>query len=342
MNPDSGYIVCLSHKYLSPNVIKLHLRHCYPVQSTFNNPQQALNTSSLHNSDLSHATNDNELDSVIKSANAAITQADKQKDAWKLPGYYKIERFLYVAAGLQRRYATIANYITKNLGSDIGNDFYLINEPDKLAGLFEMVQGLILSEVSAHPPDYESVQREDIRNIIPTYPGIAPFRANEASSSASPSQSAPSLQQSSLSLQQSAPSLQQSPLSLQNQPAQSIQTAKDDIKRVKNTIGSQKIKPDAEKKPKRSIKDLSLYFNDNQRIRHVITKDNGKSEWIGCYSLQDNAIVYNNDKYTLASFASKHNERENIIAKFEKAWNKCEVEINGEWFKAKTIEPRDE
>lgn len=244
---DRGHIVCLSHKYLSSNVIKLH-------------------------------TSTDEPDNVLKTANAP--QIDNNE--WKLPGHYKIERSLYVSDGLQRKHATIVNYITKNLGTDIGNGFYAINEPDKLAGLFEMVQGLILSEVS--PPAYESIS-------TPIYPGTAPLR---------------------------------------------------EITQQKNATNVQKTKLDTEKKPKRSVKDLSLYFNDNQRIRHVITKDNGKSEWIGCYSSQDNAIIYSGDKYTLASFASKHNERENIIAKFEKAWNKCEVEVNGEWCKAKTIEPRDE
>ena len=80
---------------------------------------------------------------------------------------------------------------------------------------------------------------------------------------------------------------------------------------------------------KRNMHNMSQYFKDGQRIRHVIGINR---IWIGIYNLSQNVIIYEGNMYkSLSGFALKHNRVYNLLRKTTNGWSECEYEVDGNW-----------
>jgi len=84
----------------------------------------------------------------------------------------------------------------------------------------------------------------------------------------------------------------------------------------------------------RKLPDLSKYFINGQRIRHVI----GVTKiWEGSYNSEKNAILYNGTYYSsISGFALKHHQvySERTTAS---GWAECDVYVTSSWVSAHTI-----
>lgn len=86
---------------------------------------------------------------------------------------------------------------------------------------------------------------------------------------------------------------------------------------------------------KRNMHNMSQYFKDGQRIRHVIGINR---IWIGIYNSSQNVIIYEGNMYkSLSGFALKHNRVYNSLRKTTNGWSECEYEVDRNWLSTSNL-----
>jgi hypothetical protein len=85
--------------------------------------------------------------------------------------------------------------------------------------------------------------------------------------------------------------------------------------------------------------DISTYFTDGQRIRHVF-KSGNKHTWIGVYDSSNEQIVCNGLPYkTMGAFTNAHYNSHGRKSGKRCGWGECEYEVNGQWIRRDSLVP---
>lgn len=86
---------------------------------------------------------------------------------------------------------------------------------------------------------------------------------------------------------------------------------------------------------KRNMYNMSQYFKDGQRIRHIIGINKIR---IGIYNSSQNVIIHEGNMYkSLSGFALKHNRVYNSSRKTTNGWTECEYEVDGQWISTSNL-----
>jgi hypothetical protein len=94
--------------------------------------------------------------------------------------------------------------------------------------------------------------------------------------------------------------------------------------------------PENDKINNASIRDLSKYFSNGQRIRHTIGIN---KTWIGVFDFSKNVIIHENEEFkSLSAFANSHH-RMNGTYKHNgvSGWRCTDYDMNGSWISTKTL-----
>lgn len=117
-------------------------------------------------------------------------------------------------------------------------------------------------------------------------------------------------------------------------------TPPEDRKRIEtlNSLVAAALKKSNPTKPKDVCRDMSLCFNDGQRIRHHRSL---AKAWVATYQKATNTLLYNNKHYTsLSKFALDHIRTEVPDRASVDGWLVCEVEVSPDnWVSTKSLQP---
>ena len=87
-----------------------------------------------------------------------------------------------------------------------------------------------------------------------------------------------------------------------------------------------------------SGRDMTKYFTNGQRIRHIIGKNTTAYNWTGIFDYSRNVIIYDGESYkSMSAFALKHHHYYDPTRQTSNGWAECEYEIGDKWVSTSSI-----
>lgn len=87
-----------------------------------------------------------------------------------------------------------------------------------------------------------------------------------------------------------------------------------------------------------SRRDMTKYFTNGQRIRHIIGKNTTAYNWTGIFDYSRNVIIYDGESYkSMSAFALKHHHYYDPTRQTANGWAECEYEIGDAWISTSSI-----